>query len=37
MVFPRPARTGLNDASDLLPWNELAIKASAFIAMENLV
>ena len=37
MVFPRPAPTGLDDVVDPLPWNELTIEASAFIAMENLV
>jgi hypothetical protein len=37
MVFPRPALTGLDDAVDPLPWKELTIESSAFIAMENLV
>jgi hypothetical protein len=37
MIFPRPAPTGLDDAVDPLPWNELTMEAAAFIATENLV
>ena len=37
MVFPRPAPTGLDDAVDPLPWNNLTIRDAAFICLESLI
>ena len=37
MVFPRPAPTGLEDAIEPLPWEDLTIKDAAYIALETLV
>jgi hypothetical protein len=36
MVFPRPLPTGLEDAVDPLPWNELTMEAVAYISLECL-
>lgn len=37
LVFPRPAPTGLDDAIDPLPWDELTTLDAAHIAIQNMV
>ncbi|KAL3924307.1 MAG: hypothetical protein SGILL_001126 [Bacillariaceae sp.] len=37
MLCPRPPPTGLDDEVNPLPWNELTVEDSAFIAMENMI
>jgi hypothetical protein len=37
MVFPRPPPTGLDDAVNPLPWDDLTIQDAAYIALEALI
>lgn len=37
MIFPRPAPTGIDDAVDPLPWDELTIEDASFVAIENMI
>jgi hypothetical protein len=37
MVFPRPTPTGLDDAVEPLPWDDLTMEDAAFITLEALI